>query len=130
MSPVEIREIQLSDSTLEKARQLADHGDERYTWEGGLLLSEPLVPGGKKLIMMPDRNWDEILHLANSSPVAGHFGQERTMDIIRWSMDWPRLHVEVRKLCVSCPFCQKQNQLPPSAPPCTHSQLLVSLSVG
>ncbi len=29
------------------------------------------------------------------------------MDIIRRSMDWPGLHVDVRKLCVSCPFCQK-----------------------
>ena len=31
-----------------------------------------------------------------------------------------------------CPvlFVRRQNQLPPSKPPCTHSQLLVSLSVG
>ena len=107
MSPVELREMQLSDPTLEKVRQLADQEDERYTWERGLLLRQPLVPGGKKLIMVPDRNRDEILHLAHSSPVAGHFGQERTVDIIRWSMDWPGLHVDVRKLCVSCPFCQK-----------------------
>ena len=107
VSPVELREMQLSDPTLEKARRLADQGDERYTWERGLLLRQPLVPEGKKLIMVLDRNRDEILHLFHSSPVAGHFGQERTMDIIRRSMDWPGLHVDVRKLCVSCPFCQK-----------------------
>ena len=130
VSPVELREMQLSVPTLENARQLADQGDARYTWERGLLLRQPLVPGGKKLIMVPDRNRDEILHLSHSSPVAGHFSQERTVDIIRRSMDWPGLHVEVHKLCVSCPFCQKANQLPPITPPCTHPQLLVSLSVG
>ena len=107
VSPVELREMQLSDPTLEKSRQLADQGDERYTWERGLLLRQPLVPGGKKLIMVLDRNRDEILHLAHSSQVAGHFSQERTKDIIRRSIDWPGLHVDVCKLCVSCPFCQK-----------------------
>ena len=99
--------MQLSDPTLEKARRLADLGDERYTWERGLLLMQPLVPGGKMLIMVPDRKRDEILRPTHSPPVTGHFGQERTMDIIRSSMYWPGLHVDIRKLCVSCPFCQK-----------------------
>ena len=107
VSPVELRVMLLSDPTLEKARRLADQGDERYTWERGLLLRQPLVPGGKILIMVPDRNRNEILHLAHCSPVAGHFGQKRTMDIISGYMDGPGLHVDVRKLYVSCPFCQK-----------------------
>ena len=115
--------MQLSVPTLENARQLADQGDVRYTWERGLLLRQPLVLGGKKHIMVPDRNRYETLHLAHSSPVAGHFGQERTMNIIRRSMDWPGLHVDVHKLCVSCNFCQK------AKPASTHYDPLHSLPV-
>ena len=39
--------------------------------------------------------------------VAGHFGCEKTLEVIRRRLDWPGIAADVKNLCVSCPVCQK-----------------------
>ena len=44
--------------------------------------------------------------MAHCSPMAGHFGQARTLATIWQSMDWPNLTMDVINVCMSCPICQ------------------------
>ena len=62
---------------------------------------------GKGLVIIPKAARMEVLQLAYNSPLAGHFGGARTLETIRTRMDWPGIATDVRKMCSSCPICQK-----------------------
>ena len=62
--------------------------------------------GGGGLIIVPRAARSKVLSLAHNTPVAGHFGRERTLATIRQWMDWPGLAKDVEELCRSCPICQ------------------------
>jgi len=43
----------------------------------------------------------------HDSKVAGHFGQERTMELLTQSFYWPNMEPDVRKYCNECNNCQR-----------------------
>ena len=45
VAPGELRALQQTDPSLEKARQQADQSEDPYLWEKGLLVSKPTQPG-------------------------------------------------------------------------------------
>ena len=47
--------------------------------------------------------------------LAGHFGQNRTLDLVRQSYTWPELQSFVRDFCLSCVLC-KRNKKPQHKP--------------
>ena len=54
---------------------------------------------------------EEILHyvysICHDSPLAGHFGQQKTLDLISRYFYWPRMTDMVKSYVSSCPICQK-----------------------
>ena len=59
-----------------------------------------------ELVVIPKVARMKVFQLAQNSALAGHFGRART-EAIRTMMDWPGIPTDVRKICSSCPICQK-----------------------
>ena len=78
-----------------------------YFWEKGLLKRKPYSSMGKALIILPQVVRVKALKMAYNSPVAGHFGRERTMRALRERVDWPGMNTDVNMMCASCAVCQK-----------------------
>ncbi len=47
--------------------------------------------------------------------LAGHFGQNRTLELVRWSYTWPQMHEYVRHYVKSCMVCGR-NKTPRHRP--------------
>jgi len=48
----------------------------------------------------------KILKSEHDSKIAGHFGRDRTMEVISWNFYWPTLEHDVREYCSNCNTCQ------------------------
>ncbi|XP_036417924.1 uncharacterized protein LOC118801669 [Colossoma macropomum] len=48
-------------------------------------------------------------HAAHNNPMAGHLGQEKTLNRLMDRFYWPGIHVDVRRWCASCRECQLVN---------------------
>ena len=70
-------------------------------------MRQPYYTNGKELVIIPKAARMKVLQLAHNSPLAGHFGRVRMLEMIRTRMDWPQIATDVRKMCSSCPICQK-----------------------
>jgi transposase InsO family protein len=49
----------------------------------------------------------EILQRHHDDPLAGHFGHNRTLELIRRKYDWPKLPKDVRDYVATCTLCQQ-----------------------
>jgi hypothetical protein len=67
--------------------------DGMLTWKGRLY-----VPKGFR---------NKVLEKQHDSRIAGHFGRERTMELITRNFYWPNLEDEVREYCNKCDSCQR-----------------------
>ena len=54
-----------------------------YFWEDGVLMRTPYHINGKNLVVVPQFARTKIMQLAHNSFVAGHFGRERTLELLR-----------------------------------------------
>jgi hypothetical protein len=61
----------------------------------------------KGLLWVPENARNAIFHTEHSSPVAGHFGQDKTIELIRRNFWWPKLDQEIIEYIRSCLECQK-----------------------
>jgi len=41
------------------------------------------------------------------SKIAGHFGRDRTMELVSRNFYWPKMEDDVRKFCNECDNCQR-----------------------
>ena len=60
-------------------------------------------------IYVPDSN-DlrlQVLHYKHNHLTAGHFGQNKTINLVRREYTWPRLHDFVKDFCKSCTNCYR-----------------------
>lgn len=49
----------------------------------------------------------ELIDSYHSSPISGHFGRDRTYDMLRRTYYWPRMEHDVADLVRSCAICQQ-----------------------
>ena len=105
----ELSRAQRYDTTLKIIREKARVREEPYYWADNLLMRKPYHPQGKALVIVPTIARSQVLRMAHNTPIAGHFGRERTLQAIRERMDWPGIAKDVKELCASCPTCQKAN---------------------
>ena len=62
---------------------------------------------GNKLCI-PRRPWrDLLLNEAHGGALAGHFGLNKTIDILKEHFYWPKMGGDVHKVISSCPICHK-----------------------
>jgi hypothetical protein len=74
----------------------------RYSWEGGLLLYDDriYVPEDKDIRL-------DLLELHHDSPVAGHRGHARTLELLSRKYYWPGIKAQVNRYVDSCETCQR-----------------------
>ena len=48
-----------------------------------------------------------ILESEHDSKVAGHFGQEKTIELVRRNFWWPRMDTDITAYIQVCPDCQR-----------------------
>ena len=103
----ELSRAQRYDTTLKIIREKARVRERPYYWADNLLMRKPYYPQGKALVIVSAISRTQVLRMAHSTPIAGHFGRERTLQAIRERMDWPGIAKDIKELYASCPTCQK-----------------------
>ena len=73
-----------------------------YSVQNGLIFS-----GNQLLIPDDDGIKTALLKEAHDSPIAGHVGITKTVDLLSRSFFWPRLQTDVRDYVLSCRSCQE-----------------------
>ena len=61
-------------------------------------------------LILPAPYREVILRLAHISPLAAHFGQNKTTEYILRHFTWPGLRHDVAEMCKCCQTCQKMAQ--------------------
>ena len=109
------------DETLKDHRQWAEKGEKGYTFDNGLLVHELTTPLEQVCtrIVVPRGRRAELLKLAHGSILGGHFSHSKTTELLNRKFTWPRMSIDVKKLCSQCVPCQKASQ---RGPPCNHYQ--------
>ena len=71
--------------------------------------------------MLPKAYRNRVLEASHSAVYAGHLGRDNTLEIKRLYY-WPGMATAVRRMCRSCPTCQKATRWKRSrkVPPCPH----------
>jgi len=67
--------------------------EDILTWKGRIY-----VPKGMK---------KKVMKSEHDSKVAGHFGRDRTMELITRNFYWPKMEDDVRQYCNECDNCQR-----------------------
>ena len=49
----------------------------------------------------------QIIQKRHDSLIAGHFGQQRTYELIKRDFYWPKMLMDIQKYITSCSICQK-----------------------
>jgi len=75
----------------------------KLIWRGGLLLH----PGGR--ICVPDHNGlrRRVIREAHDPPHSGHFGRQKTQEVVQRDFWWPRLGTDVEQYVRTCQSCQR-----------------------
>ncbi len=111
----DIKQAQLSNSMVSKgfwqAKSSTPTSPSRWSIDESDILrldNHIYVPDSKDLhLHILQNNHDHIL--------AGHFGQNQTLELVRWSYIWPQMHEYVRHYVKSCMVCDR-NKTPRYCP--------------
>jgi hypothetical protein len=58
-------------------------------------------------LWIPSSLRDDVLVSEHDSKVAGHMGQDKTKELIRWNLWWPRMDNDIVKYIQACVECQR-----------------------
>ena len=61
-------------------------------------MGTPYQTNGESLVMVPQVARGKFMQLAQSSMIAGHFGREKTLEVIRRILGWPGIAADVKNL--------------------------------
>ena len=105
-------EEQSKDESLKQLRDWAKKGERGYAFDDGLLVHTLVSPAEQicKRIVVPSPRRSSLLKLAHSSILGGHFSHGKTTELLNRRFTWPRMSVDVKKLCQQCMQCQKASR--------------------
>jgi hypothetical protein len=69
--------------------------------EGG-----PLLYAGRILVPKQESIRDQLLQTYHDCPTGGHWGRDKTLELIRRRFTWPGIAEDVRQYVATCPVCQ------------------------
>ena len=72
---------------------MADERERNYFWENGLLkhrMDVEVVDMWMRLVVPAVRH-KEVTRLAHNLPMAGHFGEKKTHEIVKCHFTWPNI---------------------------------------
>jgi len=61
----------------------------------------------KGRLYAPQRTRDRIIKSEHDSKIAGHFGRDRTLELVSRNFYWPKMEDDIRKFCNECDNCQR-----------------------
>ncbi|GFT05453.1 retrovirus-related Pol polyprotein from transposon 412 [Trichonephila clavipes] len=104
--------IQKEDETLINVTEQANKKVKTYEIQDDLLVHNDVVCGEPlKQVVLPACKRKEILQMAHEIPLAGHLGEQKTKQRIKYSFFWPSLKRDVKTYCEACKPCQLQRTL-------------------
>ncbi|GBN00767.1 Pro-Pol polyprotein [Araneus ventricosus] len=100
-------ESQMSDPILSDAWEMARTEGNVYAIKDGVLTHTEYICGEKvRQVVLPKCKRDEVLRVAHEIPLAGHLGEQKTKQRIKYSFFWPEIKKDVKEFCQSCRQCQ------------------------
>ena len=89
--------------------ELAHRSEKGYAFDHGILVHTTIDSLGDSCqrVVVPSGRRNNVLELAHSNPVAGHFGYKRTYARISLHFIWPRVWLDVKSFVKSCGGCQR-----------------------
>ena len=115
-STKDIIEMQNTDETLARAREMCtsgkevvtNHGEISYIMKGGILMRKYKNKKTEATqLCVPKQMRSTILALAHDIPMAGHMGIGKTSDRVTSSFFWPGMFGDVKRFVQSCSQCQR-----------------------
>jgi hypothetical protein len=111
----DLERLQKEDESLQVVRRLADEGTQTphtFIHEGGLLYRIWRRKGHSEdssiqQLVLPHKCRQQVLRLAHSISLSGHFGRKKTFNHIALCFYWPTMHKDVADFCRSCDTCQR-----------------------
>jgi hypothetical protein len=61
----------------------------------------------KGRLYAPERTRKRIIKSEHDSKIAGHFGRDRTLELVSRNFYWPKMEDDIRKYCNKCDNCQR-----------------------
>ncbi|GBM68170.1 Retrovirus-related Pol polyprotein from transposon 297 [Araneus ventricosus] len=96
-------ESQMSDPTLSDAWEMARTEGNAYAIRDGVLTHTEYICGEKvRQVVLPKCKRDEVLRVAHEIPLAGHLGEQKTKQRIKYSFFWPEIKKDVKEFCQTC----------------------------
>lgn len=100
-------EIQRNDESLKIAWEQSKEKLHSYEVVDDILMhNESLCGETVKQVVLPQCKREEVLKIAHEIPLAGHLGERKTKQRIKYSFFWPTLKQDVKQYCQSCHVCQ------------------------
>ena len=103
-----LREEQKADSTLGELWKKGEKTERGYTFDNGILVHHTSdgIDDSVVRVVVPSCRRQQVLRLAHSSSIAGHFGVKKTHAKISLHFVWPGLWTQVKEYVRSCVGCQ------------------------
>jgi len=86
------------EAALPEGKQRMDQKARRETWENGLL-------NRKGRLWVPQEIVQGTIKSEHDTKVAGHMGQDKTIELIRWNFRWSKMNDRIIDFVQSCPEC-------------------------
>ncbi|GFT19490.1 retrovirus-related Pol polyprotein from transposon 412 [Trichonephila clavipes] len=70
-----------------------------------LVHTESICGENVKQVVLPTCKREEVMRVAHEIPLAGHLGESKTKQHIKYSFFWPKLKQDIRSFCQSYKTC-------------------------
>lgn len=102
---LEIQRTQAEDPETQRLKAGIEEGQRGFNdWH--INTDGLVVFRGRLYIPAAENLRQKLLELYHDDPLAGHFGQTRTTDLLKRKFHWLRLHEDVKEYVMSCAVCQ------------------------
>jgi hypothetical protein len=107
----EIRNAGQQDTAYYQALEDLSRSTQRIEGKEKILELQDGLLYHKGLLWVSKNARNAILHTEHNSPVAGCFGQDKTIELIRCNFWWPKMDQEIIEYVRSCLECQKDKAI-------------------
>ena len=102
-----VRKAAENDSEYQQAKNLTNGKGLMEDSDDSLVTTEDDIIYRKEKLWVPRDLISSILKSEHDSKVAGHFGQDKTIELVRRNFWWPKMDQSIIEFIRSCPNCQK-----------------------
>ncbi|GBN98550.1 hypothetical protein AVEN_207084-1 [Araneus ventricosus] len=97
----------MPDPTLSDAWEIARTEGNAYAIKDGVLTHSEYICGENvKQVALPKCKRDKVLKVTHEIPLAGHLGEQKIRQRIKYSLFWPEIKKDVKEFCQNCRQCR------------------------